>query len=103
VIARIWRGVTRAEDADAYVAYLDETGVREYSRTPGNRGVFLLRRIDDDRAEFITLSLWDSLDAVERFSGEDVERAVYYPEDRRFLIDKDDRATHWDVVEHVEK
>jgi len=99
VIARIWRGATRPEDAEAYAEYLRETGMREYRSTPGNVGVYMLRRIVGDRAEWITLTLWDSIEAIERFSGEDAERAVYYPEDRHYLIDKDDRATHWEVLD----
>lgn len=99
MIARIWRGATRPEDAEAYAEYLRETGMREYRSTPGNVGVYMLRRIVGDRAEWITLTLWDSIEAIERFSGEDAERAVYYPEDRHYLIDKDDRATHWEVLD----
>jgi heme-degrading monooxygenase HmoA len=102
VIARIWRGATRASDAETYADYLHETGIREYRATPGNLEAFLLRRVEGDRAEFITLTLWDSLDAIERFAGEDVERAVYYPEERHYLIDKEDRATHWEVLERGE-
>ena len=76
MIARTWRGWTRAEDADAYVGYLLETGLRAYRETPGNRGAHLLRRDDGDRVEFVTLSFWDSLEAVKRFAGEEVGRAV---------------------------
>jgi heme-degrading monooxygenase HmoA len=69
VIARRWRGWTRAEDADAYLAYIRETGLREYRDTPGNRGAWILRRDDGDRVEFVTLSFWDSMDAVRAFAG----------------------------------
>jgi heme-degrading monooxygenase HmoA len=99
VIARIWRGAVRAEDADDYVAYIEGTGLREYRDTPGNRGAWLLRRIVGDRCEIVTLSHWDSLDSIRAFAGEDIERAVYYPEDERFLIEQDDRVTHWEIFE----
>jgi heme-degrading monooxygenase HmoA len=98
VIARIWKGAVRSEDGAAYAAYMRETGVREYARTPGNRGAWMLRRDDGDRAEFVMFTLWDSLDAVKAFAGEDYEVAVFYPEDERFLIERDDTATHY-VVE----
>lgn len=98
MIARIWRGATRAEDADAYVDYLHETGVKEYAETPGNRGVHMLRRVDADRCEFLMLTFWDSMDAVKRFAGDDPERAVFYPEDDRFLIDRDLTSSHWEVI-----
>jgi heme-degrading monooxygenase HmoA len=98
VIARTWRGAVRAEDADAYLDYLEATGLKEYRETPGNRGVIALRRIDRDRCEYLIVSLWDSLDAVKRFAGEDLEKAVFYPEDDRFLIDRDMTSTHYEVV-----
>ncbi|HVV59640.1 MAG TPA: hypothetical protein VHC45_14875 [Gaiellaceae bacterium] len=97
MIARMWRGWTRREDADEYAAYIDGTGMDEYRRTPGNRGAWMLRRDDGDRTEFVTLSFWDSLDAIRGFAGDDIERAVYYPEDERFLVAHEDTVTHWQV------
>jgi heme-degrading monooxygenase HmoA len=97
VIARTWRGATRASDAEAYCDYIRSTGIREYATTPGNRGAYLLYRIDGERAEILTLSFWDSLEAVEGFAGADVERAVFYPEDDRYLIERDLVAYHYVV------
>jgi heme-degrading monooxygenase HmoA len=98
VIARTWRGAVRAEDADAYLDYLEATGLKEYRETPGNRGVLALRRIDGDRCEYLIVSLWDSLEAVQRFAGENPEQAVFYPEDDRFLVDRDLTSTHYEVA-----
>ena len=97
MLARIWRGATRAVDADAYVDYLRKTGLPEYRATEGNRGAWVLWRLADDRAEFITLSFWDSRDAIRRFAGEDIERAVFYPEDDRFLVDRRPTVEHYEV------
>ncbi len=98
MIARTWTGAVRAEDADPYLDYLERTGLTAYRETPGNRGVFALRRIEGDRCEYILITLWDSMDAVKAFAGDDVETAVFYPEDDRFLVDRDRTATHYDVV-----
>src|SRR3954453_3041863 len=98
MIARTWRGVTRAHDADAYVQYLLETGLTEFRQTEGNRGALALRRIHGQRAEFVVLSLWESEAAVRRFAGDDIEQAVFYPEDGRFLVDRDSTVTHYEVV-----
>jgi heme-degrading monooxygenase HmoA len=98
VIARTWRGAVRAEDADAYLDYLEATGLKGYRETPGNRGVLALRRIEGGRCEYLIVSLWDSFEAVKRFAGEDPEKAVFYPEDDRFLIDRDPTSAHYEVV-----
>jgi len=98
MIARIWRGATRAADADRYLDYLHATGLPGYRDTPGNRGVLALRRLEGDRAEFLLLTLWESEEAVRGFAGDDVGRAVFYPEDDRFLVERDDRVSHFEVV-----
>jgi heme-degrading monooxygenase HmoA len=101
MIARFWTGAVRRADADGYADYIRETGFAEYGRTAGNRGAWMLRRDDGDRTEFITLSMWDSVDAIKSFAGEDIEAAVLYPEDERYLIDGDSRVTHYEVVDRV--
>ena len=98
MIARAWRGATRAADADEYLRYLQETGFREYRATPGNRGVLGLRRIAGDRAELLLVSLWEDEEAIRRFAGDDLERAVFYPEDERFLVERGELASHFEVV-----
>ncbi len=102
MIARIWRGAVRREDGDAYADYLQATGVAGYTATPGNLGVTMLRRDVDDRCEFVMFTLWESLEAVKGFAGEDHETAVFYPEDDRFLIERDETSSHWEVAARVE-
>jgi heme-degrading monooxygenase HmoA len=98
VIARIWRGAVRSEDGDTYVDYLEDTGVKGYASTRGNRGVWMLRREEGDRTQFLMFTLWDSMDSVKAFAGEDPEKAVYYPEDDRFLVEREDIVRHYEVV-----
>ena len=98
MIARMWRGVVRRDDADAYVEYIVNTGMAEYRATPGNQGAWMLRRDDGDRSEIITFSLWDSGDSIRAFAGEDIDQAVFYPEDDRFLIERDLKVRHYRVV-----
>jgi heme-degrading monooxygenase HmoA len=101
MIARIWKGAVRQRDGDAYAHYMRETGVAGYATTPGNRGVWMLRRDRDGRTEFVMFTLWDSLEAVRSFAGDDYETAVFYPEDDRFLVERDLTATHYQVDTQV--
>jgi len=98
MIARTWRGATRAEDAERYLEYLHQTGLAEYRKIEGNRGVLALRRVADGQAEFLLVSLWDSERAIRDFAGSNIDRAVFYPEDEQFLINRDDHVTHYEVV-----
>ena len=98
MIARVWSGVVRREDSDAYAEYMRDSGLAAYKATPGNRGAWMLRRHLDDETEFVMFTLWDSLDAVKAFAGEDYGTAVFYPEDQRFLVRADANATHYTVA-----
>src|SRR5215208_1114677 len=98
VIARIWHGVTAAAKSEEYLDYLNETGVPDYRATEGNRGVYVMRRVEGERAHFLTLSFWNSIDDVKRFAGPDPERAKYYPADEEFLLDFEPTVGHSAVV-----
>jgi heme-degrading monooxygenase HmoA len=102
MIARIWRGSVAAADADAYADYMLTTGVPGYATIPGNRGVYMLRRQDGDKCEFLMFSLWTSMEAVRAFAGDELETAVFYPEDDRFLVDRDLTVQHWEVHTQAE-
>ena len=98
MIARVWRGRTPAAKADAYAALLERTGLSDYRATPGNRGVLALRRVQGDIAEFELISFWESFEAIRRFAGGDEENAFYYPEDDDFLLEKEPRVAHYEVL-----
>lgn len=98
MIARIWTGAVRKQDGDAYAAYMQGTGIAGYAETPGNRGVWMLRRDVGENTEFVMFTLWESLDAVKAFAGDDYETAVFYPEDDRYLVERDGTSSHY-VVE----
>ncbi|HEY7113264.1 MAG TPA: antibiotic biosynthesis monooxygenase [Thermoanaerobaculia bacterium] len=97
MIARIWRGNVRADKADEYLAYVEKTGLDEYRRTPGNLGAFVLRRVENDTAEFLVVSFWEGFEAIRRFAGPHPENAVYYPEDDRYLLGKEPHVKHYEV------
>jgi heme-degrading monooxygenase HmoA len=101
MIARIWKGTVRRDDGDAYADYIRDTGFNEYGETAGNCGAWMLRRDQSDSTEFITFSLWDSVDSIRAFAGDDIDAAVYYPEDERYLIDRDATVSHYEVAAFI--
>jgi heme-degrading monooxygenase HmoA len=98
MIARTWHGVTPLAKADEYLDYLHRTGIPDYRAIEGNRGVYVLRRLDGDQAHFLLISLWDSMAAIRRFAGEDVEQARYYPQDADYLLELEPSVTHYEVM-----
>ena len=98
VIARMWRGKIRTEDVAAYVEYINGTGIAEYKQTPGNLGAQMWTRgLDDGTTEVITVSWWDDLENIRGFAGDDIEVAVFYPEDDAYLVDRETRVAHFEV------
>jgi heme-degrading monooxygenase HmoA len=61
----------------------------------------MLRRDEGGRTEYVTLSFWESEAAIRAFAGEDIEAAVLYPEDERYLIDGESSVTHYEVVDRA--
>ncbi|MEJ2185506.1 MAG: hypothetical protein P8Z36_06165 [Gemmatimonadota bacterium] len=99
MLVRTWRGSTRADDADRYLAYLEQTGLQAFRDTPGNLGAVTLRRLTSDgRAEFQIVSFWESMDAIRAFAGPRPERAVFFPEDARYLVTRDEGVDHFETV-----
>jgi len=95
---RTWRGAVRAADADGYLEHQARTGIDDYRSTPGNLGALVLRRDRGDLCEVVTVSFWEAMDAVRRFAGDDPDRAVFYPGDDDFLVEKDLHVDHREVV-----
>ena len=82
MIARTWRGWVRTEQAAAYVEYITRTGLSEYEKTPGNLGAQMWTAdLGDGRTEVMTVSWWSSRTDIEGFAGQDIDVAVFYPED----------------------
>jgi len=98
MIARTWHGVTPLAKAGEYLDYLHRTGIPDYRAIERNRGVYVLRRLDGDQAHFLLIPLWDSMAAIRRFAGEDVEQARYYPQDPDYLLELEPTVTHYEVM-----
>ncbi|MBZ5655043.1 MAG: antibiotic biosynthesis monooxygenase [Acidobacteriia bacterium] len=98
MIARIWHGYTKPEHADAYEAMLKPELLPGISKVKGYRGSYLLRRQAGAEVEFITIILWDSVDAIRAVAGPDYETAVIPEERRKYLSRYDAKATHYEIA-----
>ena len=98
MIARIWHGYTTPENADAYETMLKPEPLPGLGKTKGYRGSYVLRRAAGAEVEFITILLWDSIDAIKAVAGADYETAVV-PEARRKVLSRyDAKAVHYEVA-----
>jgi heme-degrading monooxygenase HmoA len=98
-ITRIWHGRTRAEHAEEYLQFLIDTGVPDYKSVPGNLSVEIWREIDGEVCHFWTVTKWDSFDSIKQFAGEDYEKAKYYAEDDKYLLEFEPNVRHCETFE----
>jgi len=98
MIARLWRGIAVAGNADAYQRHATDTVFPALRDIAGHRGAYLLKRATGGRTEFLALTFWDSMDAVRSFAGTDPETAVVEPEARAVLVEFDDFVRHYEVA-----
>jgi heme-degrading monooxygenase HmoA len=98
MMARMWRGWTRAADAGRYERHYREDVLAHLTELPGFRGARLVCRTVDGETEFLSLTVFDSLDDVRAFAGDDYTRAVVAAPARRVLIRYDERVTHYRIT-----
>jgi heme-degrading monooxygenase HmoA len=98
MIVRLWRGQAPASTASAYQKHATETVFPALGQLAGHRGAWLLRRDAEGHSEFVAMTLWESLDSIKAFAGEDVSTAIVEPEGRAALSSFDDFATHYEVA-----
>jgi heme-degrading monooxygenase HmoA len=98
MITRLWRGWTTSGNADAYERFLIEELFPSMRRIPGFDGAVVLRRVEGDEVGFVTLTRFESLDAIRAFAGDDYEVPVLEPPAVALLSRYEERAAHYDTT-----
>jgi hypothetical protein len=103
MIVRIWHGWANFDNADKYETLLKQEifiGIQN-RQIPGFKNIKLLRREIGNEVEFITIMLFDSLDAIYQFAGEDYEAAVVPEKARALLSHYDPRSQHYEMRDEM--
>ena len=98
MIVRMWSATARPELVDAYVAHLRENTFPQLKGIAGYVGANVLRRPSGDVTALMVMTLWESVEAIAKFAGDDAEVAVVPPEAQRLLLAWDARVVHWPVA-----
>ena len=98
MIARVWKGWTKTENADAYEKLLREVVYPELKTIEGYIGGYILRHDNKEESEFVTINLFESIESVKKFAGSDYDIPVFEPEARRLLSMVEPIARHYDVI-----
>ena len=97
MIARIWNGKTRIEDFEEYTEFMKSRAIPDYKKTKGFVKLIFLRTTNDDIGHFKLITFWENIEVIKNFAGQDFEKAKYYPEDEKFLLEFEGKVTHYEV------
>jgi len=98
MISRHWRGLAKSMHADEYVEHLRNETFPQLSNIPGFVNASILRRKVQEDVEFLIVTNWESIKAIEQFSGRDPETAVVPEKVQKMMIEYDHRVRHYEVV-----
>lgn len=97
MIARIWKGQTKIEHLEKYTDFMKVRAIPDYNKTNGFVKLTFLRRLDKEFAYFNLITFWENLEVIKNFAGNDFEKAKYYEEDKKYLIDFPEKVIHYEV------
>jgi len=97
MIARIWHGRTSTNHYEEYTEFMKSVAIPDYKNTEGFVKLTFLRRVENDIAHFTLITYWENLEVIKNFAGNDYEIAKYYPRDRDYLIEFEERVVHYEV------
>ena len=97
MIARIWHGKTKVKHFEEYTDFMKSVAIPDYKKTEGFVKLTFLRRVEGDIAHFNLVTFWENIDVIKNFAGNDYEIAKYYPRDKNFLLEFEEKVTHYDV------
>jgi len=101
MITRIWHGRIKTADAKEYREFVIKTGVADYKSVKGNCGVQIWQREEGDETHIYTVSWWNNYESIKQFAGEDFEKAKYYEEDKKYLLEFEEKVRHFECYEFV--
>jgi len=101
MITRVWHGRTKTSDAEVYRQFVIQTGIKEYASTPGNIGAQIWQREEGEITHIYAVSWWTDYESIKTFAGDDFEKAKYYDEDKKYLLEFEPTVQHYDCFGEI--
>jgi len=97
MIARIWQGTTNESDYEEYTAFMRSVAIPDYKKTEGFVKLTFLRNIEEGIAHFTLITFWENLEVIKNFAGLEYDTAKYYPRDKDYLLEFEEKVKHFEV------
>ncbi|HEV8507638.1 MAG TPA: antibiotic biosynthesis monooxygenase [Chitinophagaceae bacterium] len=99
MIVRTWHGRTKTTDAKTYRQFVIDTGITEYTSVEGNLGAQIWQRKEGDITHIWTVSWWKDLESIKAFAGDEIEKAKYYEDDKKYLLEFEPTVVHYEAFD----
>jgi len=99
MIVRIWHGRTKTTDAEPYRQFVIDTGITEYTSVEGNLGAQIWQQKEGDITHIWTVSWWKDLESIKSFAGDEIEKAKYYDDDKKYLLEFERTVVHYEAFD----
>lgn len=100
-VMRLWHGEVPSEKADEYERFMIEIAAPDYRSVEGLLKMYFQRKDGDETVDFLLVTLWDSIESVKVFAGDNPEIAKYYPEDDNYLLKKEKHVSIYEVFHEM--
>lgn len=98
MISRTWHGIVPIKMKNEFAVYLEATGVCDTTAITGNRGAYVKIVEQGEYAHFFLCTIWDSMESIISYAGENPTTAVTYPEDNKYALISDPIVIHQEVT-----
>ncbi len=99
MIVRIWHGRTKTANAETYRQFVIDTGITEYTSVEGNLGAQIWQQKEEDITHIWTVSWWKDQESIKAFAGDEIEKAKYYDDDKKYLLEFEPTVVHRDAFD----
>lgn len=98
MISRQWKCILKEESHDQYIAFLNNVVLKNARTLPGFVHADILKRRTINGLEFLVVTLWETLDNIKAFAGEDIEKAMVPEEAQKMMVSFDKTVQHYEVI-----
>jgi len=98
---REWKCVCPKETACGFIEYLSKTGIKDTQVINGCTGYHVLRRELEDEVEITFVSFWLEIEMMKQYAGDNLYKAVLYPEDEKYRIKPDTEVRVYQLVDGI--
>jgi heme-degrading monooxygenase HmoA len=98
MISRQWKCILKEASHDEYITFLNDVVFAAAKELPGFIQANILKRKTTHGLEFMVTTLWENLDAIKAFAGEDTSLAMVPEAAQRMMVSFDEVVVHYEVI-----